>query len=420
MELELRRIGADEVAAFAASAAVPFFEVGKDDLARHWSSHLEPERAWVIVDEGRFVANACIFTRDMTVPGAPGAPCPTVPVAAVSGVGVHPSHRRRGLLRRLMSVMLADAVERGEPFAALIASESRIYGRFGFGHATSVAQWSADVREVEFAAAPPRLDLRLLERDEATKVLPDLFDHLRRGRAGQVSRNPATWEDVFADLASQREGGSANYYLASESGFAIYRVHEDRSGRWERNRAAVRHLIGATPEVEAAMWRFIFELDLIREVTGRMRPVDEALRWRLTDPRQLRITDVGDVLWVCPLDVPTALTARRYLSDGRLVIDVAAPADSTRRSGSPDPTDAAVGRWVLDAGPDGGTCRRAKKNEPTDLQMGLADLGALYLGGVTASVLSAASRVVEGRPGALVEMDRLMAGRYLPFSSTTF
>ena len=129
-----------------------------------------------------------------------------------------------------------------------------------------------------------------------------------------------------------------------------------------------------TGAVEAALWRFVLDLDLIGRVTALRRPLDEPLRWRLADPRQLQVTHVEDRLYVRILDVPAAFAARGYRREGRLVFDVQSlPAGD----GKPDATP---GRWVLDAGPDGATCRPARAGENADLRLGVTELGALYLG----------------------------------------
>ena len=124
------------------SVRVPFLDPGSDDPEdrlrdqRH-VREVEVDRAWVAEDRGGFVANAAVASLDLTLPAPPAAVAPLIPFAGVTAVGVHPTHRRRGLLRRLMAGMLEDARARGDALAGLIASESGIYGRFGFGQATS-------------------------------------------------------------------------------------------------------------------------------------------------------------------------------------------------------------------------------------------------------------------------------------------
>jgi predicted acetyltransferase len=411
MDLQLRTIDPSEKAAFARSAVIPFLELGLSDAAHHWSQFLEPDRTWVVVDGDRFVANCCVFTRHLTLPGPGGAPGdspagPRVPVAAVSGVGVHPTHRRRGLLARMMAAMLDDARERGEPVAALLASEAAIYGRFGFGLATSGAQIAVHTRRSAFTRPTSALPLVLMESDEAATVVPPLFVRLVGGLAGQIDRDEATWAGIFEDLTEHRDGATARYWAVGDDGFASWRV--------KGTTLSLLDLYGATPEVEAALWRFVLDVDLIDEVVARHRPVDESVRWRLADPRQWRTTGLGDFLWVRVLDAVAALESRHYGTAGRLVLDVAAPAS---RSDRPDP---AVGRFVLEAGPDGSTCTPAPAGTAADLSLGVADLGSLLLGGVRATILAQAGRIGEERRGALAAADRLFAGGPAPFTGTSF
>src|SRR5262249_52922834 len=154
----------------------------------------------------------------------------------VTEVGVHPTHRRRGLLRQLMARMLADARTRGEAFAGLIASESVIYGRFGFGHATSAGDGCIDSPGRGMLEPAPRLDIRLVDAEEAGKVLPELFDGQRRVRAGEPNRNALQWEERLSDRPQRRRGAHALFHAVCEEGYVSYRVHEQDILRGERHR----------------------------------------------------------------------------------------------------------------------------------------------------------------------------------------
>jgi predicted acetyltransferase len=215
---------------------------------------------------------------------------------------------------------------------------------------------------------------------------------------------------MWADAPSHRDGMSAWMYAVAEDGFAVYRGAE-ASGA-EPDRVSVRLLYGADDATEAALFRFLADIDLVDRLDLGYRPLDDPLRWRLADPRRLETTGVTDFLWVRILDTAAALTARHYAGTGRLVLEVVAPAGA-----APDP---AVGRWVLDAGPDGTTCVPAGPGERTDLRLGLTELGALYLGGVAPSVLRSAGRIDEERPGALAVADRLFPTPMAPRSGTGF
>jgi predicted acetyltransferase len=420
MTVEVRRLQPGEELEFIASVRVPFLDPTTDDPEdrsrnqRH-IRELEVDRAWVAEDRGRFVANAAIASLDLTLPAAPGALAPVVPFAAVTAVGVHPTHRRRGLLRRLMADMLDDARSRGEAFAGLIASESVIYGRFGFGHATSGTELRIDSREAAMLVPPLPLDIRLVDAAEASKVLPDLFDRQRRLRAGEPSRSAIQWEERLADAPSRRRGANALFHAVCDEGYVSYRVHSDGGLSAERCPLVVEELRGLTPAVEAGLWQFVFDIDLVGDVTAFKRPLDEPLRWRLADQRQLRVTEVIDWLHVRILDVPAALEARGYRREGRLILDVLPPTDDLDGQ-----TDSAPGRWVLEAGPDGASCRRARSGEEPDLRMLVTDLGAVYLGGFPPSVLAAAGRIEELRPGSLDRADALFATSPAPLTGTGF
>jgi predicted acetyltransferase len=416
MDVEVRPLQPGEELAFVQSERVPFLDPPTDEAeARHFDeravAHLETDRAWVAVDRGRMVGNANIYSLDLTLPAFPGQPAPIRPLAGVSGVGVHPTHRRRGLLRRLMAAMIEDARTREEPLAGLLASESVIYGRFGFGHATTCMEVAVDTLRSDFLVAAPELDLRLVDRDEAGKILPELFDRLRRTRAGEPNRDAAVWEDYLGDRPPRRHGASGQFVAVCEDGYVTYRAYDSDIMRAEYPTVLVEDLRGQTPDVEAALWRFVFDLDLVGEVRAKRRPLDEPLRWRLADPRQLKVDVVRDRLYLRVLDVPAALGSRGYRRAGRLVLDVL-PSD-----GQPDP---AAGRWRLEAGPDGASCRPARTGEDADLRLGVTELGALYLGGVASSTLAAAGRVEELRTGSLDRADALLATTPAPLTGTGF
>ena len=420
MQPVVRKIRPEEAPAFRQSVMVPFLDpyAGDPDQVADfelWASKSELERAWIVDTGDGFAGNSAIYSMDVTLPAAPGLPCPTISMAGVTAVGVHPTHRRQGFLRQLMRAMHDDARQRGEPVAGLEASESVIYGRFGYGMAATLAEYTIDSRASAFAVPAPAVDLALIGKDEAAKVLPDIFDRQRRTRAGEANRSPGYWAQTLADRPHHREGLSARFHAACDEGYVLYRSRFGSSVfRGERTGIVVEELRGDTPEVEAALWRFVLDLDLVGQVTVKKAPVDEPVRWRLADPRQLRTVGIEDRLYLRILDTAAAFEARGYQTEGRLVLDVLPPATS---EGGADP---APGRWVLEAGPDGAACRRARSGEDPDLRLGLAALGSLYLGGFPASLLAAGGRIEELRAGSLAQADALLVTRPGPRSGTDF
>ena len=365
-----------------------------DDHIEAAREFLEVDRAWLAEDGDRVVAATAALTMELTVPGPR-----TVPTAGVTYVGVMPTHRRQGILTALMARVADDARRRGEPTSALLASESTIYRRFGYGTAVM-----ASTVELEHTYAqlrhPPDITgrVRILDQTEFAEVLPPIHERYRRQQPGEVSRPPGWWRRYLGD-PEERRGGAGPRFAAvweGDEGYVTYRVAQNWDTGVPGGTLTVENLVAVTPEVRAGLWQYCFGIDLIRLVKAYLA-VDDPLRWMLVDPRRLRTTNVGDFLWVCLLDVEAALSARTYAADGHLVIDVAGD-----------------GRYRL----AGGTCGRT--DALPDLRLDRPDLGAAYLGGVGFTTLARAGLVAELAPGALARADALFVTAPGPVSTTGF
>jgi hypothetical protein len=284
--VEIRLIGPDEIEPWIRGLYLPFLANATDVELTGWANHLEVGRTWAAMDAGRIVGTSCVYTRDVTLPGDPA---PAVPMTAVSGVGVHTTHRRQGVLSRMMGIMLADGIERGECIAGLLASEAAIYGQYGFGWATSALEVSLPSRTTRLTHTAPALDLTLCGAKEAERRLPELFERFRRQRAGQLDRDAGYWKNAFADPESRRPAGtSERFYAVCDDGYVAYRATRD----WQSSTPTVLHLedlFGASPDAEAALWQYLLSVDLVDTIVAE-RPVDEPIRWRLADPRSLAAT----------------------------------------------------------------------------------------------------------------------------------
>lgn len=399
----------DELEAFARVDLAAFGEtIG--NLARlelDWTQ-LELDRTLAAFDHGEIVGTGRLLSFELTVPGAT-----QLPVAAVTWIAVLPTHRRRGILTAIMRRQLADAAERGEPLAILLASEGSIYRRFGYGIATSSMSVSLDRRHSAFLQYV-RDDgrVRLVDDDEARKVLPEIFDRVRRVQHGAVQRIDAWWPDQFFWRDSDERG--TRFYAVHEApdgvpdGYVAYRIEP----KWEhvaRSTLHVSDLVCLAPDVRAALWRFVCDVDLVETIEAWGLPVDDPLRWLLAESRRLQVRGINDFLWVRLLDVPAALESRAYMGESTVVFEVV---DAFR------PRQAAAGRFELEAGPDGARVSRTKRDP--DLVLEVTELGAAYLGGVRFSTLARAGLVTEQTPGALARADALFAVEPLPFAYTWF
>jgi len=409
MDVEIRPISEDESPAYARAVEAPFGHQPSDAEVEAWRPMTELARTLAAFEGDEIVATAGAYTFELTTPGGI-----IMPAAGVSAVGVRPSHRRRGLLRQLMERQLDDVGRGEEAVAILTASESIIYGRFGYGAATFHASVTVDPRHAAFAH--PLVDdgrMRALEPSQARRVAPAVHDQARRQQAGDISRSEAWWDMAVEDAEWGRPGEPPLFWAAHESptgdadGYVAYRV--DR--RWPEGIPEavvhVRELIATNAGAEAALWRYLFEHDLVGRVVAHSRPTDESVRWRLADPRRLRYSAINDHLWVRIVDIPAALSARRYAVDGELVFDISDPFRPSNE-----------GRYLLRGGPDGAEC--AHTNATADIRLGVGELGSAYLGEARLSTLARAGRAVEQRVGSLARADRMFRGDVLPFCRTGF
>ncbi|MGW7412664.1 GNAT family N-acetyltransferase [Streptomyces sp. NPDC054863] len=358
-------------------------------------------------EAGRCVATYRSFAQQLTVPGGQ-----FVAANAVSSVTVSPTHRRRGILGRMMGADLAEAKERGDVVATLIAAEYPIYGRYGFGHATSTTVWEIDTHRTGLDprwAAPEcggRIDL--VDPADVRKIGPELHERFRAGQVGAIDRNTAWWES---------RTGLAEYSFDPyrPTFFAVYRAPAERGGQVEGlvayrsddkwgdgkqplNTAQVSNLTATTPAAERALWHFLCSVDWVAKVRTGYRAPDDLLPELLPDPRAARVVTGADWLWVRVLDVVRALEARTYTrpyeGGGSVVLEVR------------DRLGLAAGRFLLEVSADGaGVC--TPTTESAELTLDVRELSALYLGGRSAVRMAALGLVTEERDGVAERVDGL-------------
>jgi predicted acetyltransferase len=386
-------------------------EVSERELADR-RSYIVPERTLGAFDGARCVATFRSFPQELTTVG--GTP---VPANAISNVTVTATHRRRGLLTRMMATDLTAAKQRGDVVATLIAAEYPIYGRYGFGPATSTTEWTIDVPRAGLDprwSGPPgggRTDL--VDAEDVRKIGPELHDRFRRSRPGAVSRTDRWWQINTGVLRLDRAPWTEPFYAVyrSAAGEVEGLVSYESDDNWgdakqPQNTAEVNWLIAVTPEAERALWQYLCSIDWITWVkTGRRAP-DDLLPHFLPDPRAAHITTQADWLWVRILDVVRALEARTYAGTGTLVLEV------TDRDGL------SAGRYRLDAGPAGADC--AATTQRAELTLDVGDLAALWLGDESAVRLAALGRVREEREGAASVADALLRTSGRPWCPDSF
>ncbi|WAL64513.1 GNAT family N-acetyltransferase [Amycolatopsis cynarae] len=366
-----------------------------------WWAALEMDRNLLAVTaEGRPVGTAAAYSFELTLPGEI-----LVPAAGVSAVGVLPSHRRRGVLSAMMRHQFTQLRAQGEFLSVLLASEALIYGRFGYGPATYTQRLTVPRHQAALALpraretvgdAPATGSVELLRRAECGDILEEVYDRYRRTQPGALSR-PHRWWTL---RAGQPPVSPAPRYVAVHrdadgvpDGYASYSISEPAT-------LTVDETIATDDAVSTALARFVLGHDLVTQVVFKHFPPGHPLRWQLADFRAAQVNEDTDWLWVRLLDVPRALTARGWFTDGELVLDV------------DDPFLGEHGRYLLTVRDGKADCVPTDR-EP-DLSLDVRDLGSVYLGGTAPSALVRAGHIRAHHAGAATLADVLFRAERTP------
>lgn len=405
--LEIRASPPEDFERFARTTSAAFSDEAPAAAIEHWRVLQEYDRSLGAYEAGALVGTAMSFPFTLTVPGG------ELPTAAVTAVGVLPTHRRRGILTALMRRQLGDAHGWGEPLAALWASEASIYGRYGYGIATQNGSIDADRDKTGFPSfGKTTVSGRLLAADEALELLPGVYDSARVSRIGFISRPREWWEhETLIDEEWARNGGGPQHRVVLETGgtpvaYAIYRVNVNWEHGVPQSTLVVEEAVATTDEAERELWGYIGGVDLIARVRARSLSPDHPLFLLVAEPTRLRFR-LGDGLFVRLIDVAAALRGRSYAAEGRLTLELRDRVCPWNE-----------GRIVLEAGSDGSTVRRLRR--APDLVLDVSILAAAYLGGFSFGDLARAGLLEEARKGAVARADALFATERAPWCASMF
>jgi predicted acetyltransferase len=404
----------EQMRAFMAPLREAYAEEFSDADVEDWLRICEPER-WLGAFEDPttdIVAGAAsAYTLRMTVPGG------EVGAAAVTGVGTRPDFHRRGVLRALMRRQLDDVREQGEPVAILWASEGAIYQRFGYGMAAMDGFFEVPTGRTAYARqVSPEGRVRLVSEEESLSLVPAVYEVMRAVTPGAISRTEPWWQTgPLGDPAYSRRGASHKYRVVFEAdgvaeGYAVYRIKDDWDHRGPKSVLEIREAVTNTPRALRGLWRYLFEVDLVRTVKAFRQPVPNPLQQILLEPRALGLV-ANDGLWVRLVDLPGALEARRYATADAFVAQV---------------TDAFcpwnTGTWRVEATGEPWTAeaRVERTTDAPDLVLDTTDLAAIYLGGVRPVDLGVAGRIEERTPGTLRRATAMFAAERTPWCVSMF
>ena len=345
---------------------------GLEGFTRIW----ERDRAFCAWDGTELVGTSGSFSLQLTVPGG------TVATGGTTMVSVAPTHRRKGILREMMAAHLKDVADRGEPLAALWASEASIYGRFGYG----VAAQKVELRIPRtftglHRLAPAPAPVRLVDEHEARRRIPAIYETVASWWPGFLARSAAWWEERwFKDPPDRRNGATALRFAltTNNDGYAIYRQKHKFEQGISQGQLIVLDVLGTNPESWVGLWSFLIQHDLPATIeTFNRSPIDPIFDL-LEAPRRMTASP-SDSIWIRTNEPAAALASRRYQTEGHMVFEVIDPFMDRRVV------------IELDGGPDGATCQITDK--APDLVLDIEDLGACYLGWSRFRTLARAGRI---------------------------
>lgn len=358
----------------------------------------EPGRTLGARVDGELVGTVNSYTSRLVAPG--GA---RLPHAAVTHVGVLPTHARRGIAAALLRRQLADIAERGEVVASLRATQGGIYERFGYGVAGSAARLELDVRGARLRDTVPAAGpVRLLAPADAWEVPAKIYATAEVSWTGAIDRPSYWWrlQELFrghGHVAVHGEPGA-------EDGFLRYRAADAADWpRSPRRTVVVDDFVATSAAAWVGLVRHLLAVDIVDTVVFTAIAPDTPLRSLLTDERAARITEIRDETWLRLVDVPAALARRAYRPGAPVTVAVTDPI-LPANTGAYRVTD------------DGVTA----VDTPPDLTADTASLAAAYLGGTPWRHLALAGRVTEHRPGAAADADVVFGVDDHPFSGTYF
>jgi predicted acetyltransferase len=329
----------------------------------------------------------------------------------VTAVTVRGTHRRQGLLRRMMTEDLTAAKADGLAMAALTASEGSIYGRFGYGVATFERSVQVDTGPRFSLRHQPVGSVESADRKVLLELAPEVFERVHRHTPGSIVRQDAYRQNVSGTVGRDGiEDEAIRCALHYDAAGTVDSYVSYKFAGWDTKPYTMEivDLVAATDAAYLELWQFLGSIDLVDRISWQDAPVDDPLAWALEDPRCIESSDHRDMLWLRILDTAMALAARHYSADGSLVLEVR------------DALGFAGGTFIL--GVSGGQAHvtAAPADSEPDLSLDIADLGSVYLGAVCPVTLKAAGRITEHAPGAALKARLMFAVERSPHCLTHF
>jgi predicted acetyltransferase len=210
---------------------------------------LDPERVYVVEDDGEVRASATVFPLESFVDGEPR------PMGGIAAVMAHPAYRRRGYAGSLMRAALRDMRERGVSLSLLAPFAHVFYRSFGYELATEAIEYR--LKPSDLSTSSEQRHLRAYREGDLPSLMSLLEEKAKRHPLC-VRRSEGHWRSSL----SQKDREVAVYGREGDvEGYVLYKM----SG-WEENgdpqrTLSVQEMVAATPRAREALISFMAGLD---------------------------------------------------------------------------------------------------------------------------------------------------------------
>jgi len=364
-------------------------------------------------DPGTYPGIYAFFPLTLPIPGPDGGTRQS-PCAGLTWVGVHPDHRRQGVLTAMMRHHFEQVHDAGVALGALHASEPAIYGRYGYGLASFELELSLGrgttltAPLLEGAAALLTTQMVTVSDEDVPKRMREC--HLGHADLGSVVGDEGYYERICHQLPEHLRDKEPWRVLFArrdghDVGFAMFR----RTHKWENARPSGELTVWTLqgePAAKLALLRRLVDFDLMGIVKVEAG-VDDPLMYWAGGPRATSDVATYDSLWVRLIDVPAALQARAWSASCDAVVRVT---DTTAPWND--------GAWTIRAADGAATVERTDA-EP-DVSLSVEALGAAYLGAGNLVAQQRAGLVAEHKAGAVTELSRALRTPLSPTVAVNF
>ena len=401
--VEVRSANAEEMEDFRFVANIALGEHGNPK--RDPVTFLQPEWSTCVFEHGELSTTFAAWPFSMRFNGE------RAHVAGVTAVGTLPTKRRRGYLRFAMEHSLDEQYERGQSLAALYASQTGIYQRFGYAVCSRRLKYEIDPYDLNFVNAPtPSGTLTVSnakDLPDGAQVVRDLYRQYMQPRNGLLHRGLNLWNAEVLDEPESISEGPVRVLLYEEDGealgYMIYTSCEDRalnafSAGQRDHRMTIREYGWLTPAAYTALWQFAASQDLTWRIYLQDAPSDDPIFHLARDPRTLR-AQLADGILVRIVDLPRALMIRRYPVESELTFRVI-----------DDLCEWNQGTWKLTTGPEGADIRQV--DSAPELTMDVFTLAHFATGALSATYCHRLGRIEAADSSALLRADHLFATEY--------